>query len=92
MTAIEIVLKYFQIQEPDKDSARPAFVQALSSLGFHNAEDIIRQAAIDPMGIIAMLPPDMAAIVQQAFMQAGLLADPASGGPEGVPAPVFGAA
>jgi hypothetical protein len=92
MTAIEIVLKYFQIQEPDKDSARPAFVQALSSLGFHNAEDIIRQAAIDPMGIIAMLPPDMAAIVQQAFMQAGLLADPAAGGPEGVPAPVFGAA
>jgi hypothetical protein len=48
-------------------------VQALSAIGFNNAEDIIRQAAVDPAGILAMLPPDIAPIVQQAFQQAGLL-------------------
>ena len=74
--AIGILMQWIQIPEHDKTSLRPAFVQAISSLGFRNAEDIVRQAAVDPAGILAMLPPDVAPIVQQAFMQAGLLAAP----------------
>ncbi|MEY3894806.1 MAG: hypothetical protein RLZZ214_325, partial [Verrucomicrobiota bacterium] len=87
MTAIDVVTKYFQIPEPDKVSARRAFVQALSSVGFHDSEDIIRQAAVDPMGILAMMPPEIAPLVQQAFEQAGLLA-PAAPPADGDAAPV----
>jgi len=73
MAAIGVIVQYIQIPENEKTAARYAFVQALSAIGFNNAEDIIRQAAVDPAGILAMLPPDIAPIVQQAFQQAGLL-------------------
>lgn len=72
--AIGIINSWIVIPETDKSSVRPAFVQALSALGFRNAEDIIRQAAVDPAGILAMLPPGLALIVQQAFEQAGVMA------------------
>ena len=68
--AIGIITQWVTIPETDKSSVRPAFVQAISSLGFRNAEDIVRQ------GVLALLPPDLAPIVQQAFMQAGLIAPP----------------
>ncbi|MCE5310434.1 MAG: hypothetical protein LLG20_22585 [Acidobacteriales bacterium] len=84
MAATDLVIKYISIPEIEKPAARPAFIQALSSLGFHNAEDIIRQAAVDPAGVLAMLPPDIAPVVEQAFVQAGLIAPP--GGPESPPA------
>lgn len=74
--AIGIITQWITIPETDKSSVRPAFVQAISSLGFRNAEDIVRQAAVDPAGVLALLPPDLAPIVQQAFMQAGLIAPP----------------
>ena len=73
MAAIDVITRWIQIPEPEKPATRYAFVQALSAIGFNNAEDIIRQAAVDPAGIIAMLPPDLAGIVQQAFVQAGII-------------------
>jgi hypothetical protein len=78
MTAIDVVTKYFGIMEADKQAARPAFVQALSSVGFNNADDIIRKATVDPEGILALCPPEIAPLVQQAFVEAGLIADPAA--------------
>lgn len=78
MTAIDVVTKYIQVPEPDKVAARAAFVQALSSVGFQNAEDIIRDAAVDAEGILALCPPEIAPVVEQAFIQAGLIAAPAA--------------
>lgn len=89
MTAIDIVTKYIAIPEPEKASVRFAFVQALSSVGFHNAQDIIREAAVDAAGILALMPPKIAPIVERALAQAGLIAP--QGGPQG-PAPVPDAA
>lgn len=76
-TAISIVTQYVQVPEVEKLAVRYAFVQALSAVGFHNSEDIIRQATADPEGILALLPPDIAPIVQQALVQAGILEPPA---------------
>ncbi len=85
MAATDLVIKYIGIPEMEKPAVRPAFIQALSSLGFHNAEDIIRQAALDPAGVLALLPPDIAPVVEQAFAQAGLLTpvDGAAPSPDG---------
>jgi hypothetical protein len=73
-TAIGIIQVWIGIPETEKEAVRPAFVQAIASLGFRNADDIIRQAAVDAEGVLAMLPPDIAPVVQQAFVQAGLIA------------------
>lgn len=77
-TAISIVMQWIQVPEVEKAAVRYAFVQALSAVGFHNAEDIIRQSTADPEGILALMPPDIAPVVQQALVQAGLLQDPAA--------------
>jgi len=77
-TAIAIVMQWIQVPEVEKAAVRYAFVQALSAVGFHNAEDIIRQATADPEGILALMPPDIAPVVQQALVQAGMLQDPAA--------------
>lgn len=76
LTAIDIVTKYSGLQEIDKEASRGAFVQALSSIGFQNADDIIRPAMVDPMAILAVLPPDIQPAVQAALAQAGLIALP----------------
>jgi hypothetical protein len=73
-----------QLPEMEKAAARYAFVQALNAIGFHNAEDIVRQPALDLPGILALLPPDVAPVVQQALAAAGLGAPPT----ENNPAPV----
>jgi hypothetical protein len=71
---IQTVMSYLSVPETDKTAARPMFVQVLSSLGFRDAEDIIRQAVVDPAGILALVPPDIAPVVQQALVGAGLMA------------------
>lgn len=76
MTAIDVVTKYVQVPEPEKEAVRQAFVQALNAVGFHNADDIIRQAATDPQGVLALMPPELQGIVMQAFEQAGVIAPP----------------
>lgn len=77
-TAISIVMQWIQVPEVEKAAVRYAFVQAISAVGFHNAEDIIRQSTADPAGILALMPPDIAPVVQQALVQAGMLQDPAA--------------
>lgn len=89
MTAIDVVTKYIMVPEVDKVAARSAFVQALTAVGFNNADDIIRKAAVTPEAILAMCPPDMAPAVQDAFVQAGLIAPPAA--PPGSPQDASGA-
>jgi hypothetical protein len=71
--AIRLFMEWIKVPEAEKPAARPAFVQALAALGFRNAEDIIRQAVVDPAGVLALLPPDLAPVVEQAFSNAGLL-------------------
>ena len=89
MTAIDVVTKYILVPEVDKMAARSAFVQALAAVGFNNADDIIRKAAVTPEAILALCPPEMAPAVQAAFVQAGIMAPPAS--PQETPQEVPGA-
>jgi hypothetical protein len=86
MAAMNIITQWIQVPEMEKTNVRPLFVQALSSLGFHNADDIIRQAVADPASILALLPPDVAAVVERAFIQSGIIAPPAPA--QDSPAPV----
>lgn len=97
-TAIQILMQWVNIPEHEKTAVRPAFVQALAALGFRNAEDIIRQAAIDLEGVLSLLPPDLAQAAGAAFVQAGLIAGegdeasspiPADPGAQPEPAPVM---
>lgn len=83
--AIGIVSQYIAIPEPDKVAVRPLFVQAIEALGFQQAEDIIRQAVVDPMGILAIMPPEIAPVVEAALVDAGLIV-PAAPVEEGAPA------
>lgn len=63
--AIGIHGQYVALPEMEKQSARPLFVQSIQALGFHGADQIIREPVADAAGIAALLPPDM----QQAFLQ-----------------------
>ena len=77
--AIQFIQGYLGLPEPEKIAARPVFIQALHSLGFHGADQIIREPVTDIPGIAALLPPEL----QQPFLmiaqQMGLLP------PEGMP-------
>ncbi|MEI6674444.1 MAG: hypothetical protein WCO57_04620, partial [Verrucomicrobiota bacterium] len=83
--AIGIVTGYASLPEAEKAAPRRVFVQALSSLGFDDADQLIRQSAADPAGIMALLPPDMQPLFQTFLQQQGMLpqdpnAAPAPGG------------
>ena len=86
--AIGIIKEYLSFPEPEKMTSRQVFVQALHSLGFHGADQIIREPVTDIAGIAALLPPEL----QQPFVaiatQMGLIAPPAPPeGGEGEPPP-----
>lgn len=85
--AIAIIQSYIALPETDKVAARPLFVQAIESLSFNNAEDLVRQAVVDPAGILALMPPEAAPAVQEALIQAGLMA-PVAENPQQASAPV----
>lgn len=72
--------QYAMLAETEKSSQRELYVQIVSSLGFNNADEIVRKAAVDPAGIIGMLPPDIAPIVEQALVQAGVMEGAAAPG------------
>lgn len=90
MAAMNIIMQWLNVPEMEKTAVRPLFVQALSSLGFHAADDIIRQAVVDPASLLQMLPPEMAAMASQAFINAGIIAPQAPATPPDgqSPAPV----
>lgn len=73
---IDVVMKYVGLPEHEKESARMLFIEALTMLGFNEAQDIIRQPIVDPASLLALLPPEQAAQVQAAFIQSGLIALP----------------
>jgi hypothetical protein len=81
-TAISIHGQYVMLPEPEKQSARPLFIQAVKNLGFNSAEDVIRKPVADIAAIAALLPPEL----QQSFImiaqQMGLIAPEAAAGPE----------
>ena len=78
--AMEICGQWIMVPELEKPAQRSLFIQALSSLGFRNAEDIIRPATVDPAGILAILPPDMVPIMEQMMIEAGIIQAPAPDG------------
>lgn len=91
--AIGLVAAYIAVPEMEKPAVRDLYIQALASLGFSNAEDIIRKAVTDPAGIIALLPPEVAPIVAQALVAAGIMAPEAGAAtapPAVAPAPLTG--
>jgi hypothetical protein len=85
--AIGIAAQYAQLPEPEKVSQRILYVQAISSLGFHEADEIIRQAVVDPAGILALVPPEMQQAVMAGLQAAGVAPpmDEAGGAPAGAP-------
>jgi hypothetical protein len=88
-TAIGIFMQYPAIPEVDKAGARVLFIQALRSLGFHEADQVIREPVVDAAGIEALLPEELKPVFQ-AFMQQMGMGAPAEGmagesAPEGQP-------
>jgi hypothetical protein len=81
--AITFLKEYLALPEPEKVAVRPIFIQAMMSLGFHGADQIIREPITDAASIAALLPPEL----QQPFLmfaqQSGLIAPPAAPGTEG---------
>jgi hypothetical protein len=86
--AIGIYMQYPSIPEVDKAGARMLFIQALRSLGFHEADDIIREPVVDAAGIDALLPEELRPVFQAFLQQIGMAA-PAEGmpGEQGPPQP-----
>jgi len=82
MAAANLGLQYVSLQEVDKQGQRRLYVQALAALGFNDADKIIREAAVDPLSLLALLPPDMQAMFQQFLAQNGMLPEV---GPDGQP-------
>lgn len=93
-TAIEICQSYVAMPEPEKPAMRRLFIQALESLGFNDADRIIREAMVDVQGIRAMLPPDLLPAFDAFLQTQGMLApaDPATQGAAATDAPVIDAA
>lgn len=77
--AINLISSWIAIPEIEKPAARKLFIQALKSLGFNDADRIIREAVVNPQDILPMLPPDMAAMFGQFLQSMGM-------GPPGTPA------
>lgn len=74
--AIATFMQWITVPEVEKASGRVAFVQAIASLGFRNADTIIREAAVTPEGVIGLLPEELKQQAQAAFAQAGLISAP----------------
>jgi hypothetical protein len=70
---IAIASQYALLPETEKTSQRRLYIQALAALGFQDADRIIREAAVTPEGILAILPPDLQAAFQ-AFLQSAAIA------------------
>jgi hypothetical protein len=71
---------YVALPEPEKQAARPLFIQAIKNLGFNAAEDIVRKPIADVAGIAALLPPELQQPFLLAAQQIGLIAPPAAPG------------
>lgn len=82
MAAANLGLQYVSLPEVDKQSQRRLYVQALSSLGFNDADKIIREASTNPLSILQLLPPDLQGMFQSFLGQNGLLPEV---GPDGQP-------
>lgn len=74
MAATEIGIKYAQLPEVEKQSQRRLYVQAVSALGFNDAEKIIREAVFDTQGILSVLPPEMQETFAAFLHQNGMMA------------------
>ena len=84
--AIQIYMQYPAIPETDKAGARVLFIQALRSLGFNEADTIIREPIMDAAGIDALLPEELRPMFQ-AFLQQMGMAAPVEAMPGEEPAP-----
>ena len=84
--AIAILQSYAALPESEKSSQRRLYVQAVQSLGFNDAERIVRDAVVDPAGIAALLPPELQPAFN-AWLQAQGLAQPAAPGEPAAPGP-----
>jgi len=78
---IGVIQAYSNLPEVEKASPRRVFVQALASLGFDDADNLVRQAVVDPKGIMALLPPNLQPTFNAFLQSQGLAPAPASGDP-----------
>lgn len=84
-TAIELYMQYPQIPETDKPGARVLFVQALKSLGFSDADKVIRMPVMDAAGIEALLPDELKPVFESFLQQMGMAAPAGGMPPQGQP-------
>lgn len=66
--AIQLLTQYMQFPEHEKAAGRDLFLQALKSLNFDNADQIIREAVTDPQQLLEILPAELQGPFAQ-FMQ-----------------------
>jgi hypothetical protein len=63
--AIGIAATYSTLPEIEKTAQRRLFVQAIKSLGFDDADKIIRDAIVNPAEILNLLPPELKPVFEQ---------------------------
>jgi hypothetical protein len=78
--AINIGAMYLNLSEADKVSQKRLYVDALQLLGFPDADKIIRDGIVDPMGILQILPPNMQPMFEQFLQAIGMLPPTAQAG------------
>lgn len=74
--AMEIVAQFATLDPPNQMLFRRIFVQALTQLGFPDAEDMVQAGPIDPEQLIELLDPSLQPVFLEALRRA-------QGGPEG---------
>ncbi len=71
--AINIAAMYLKLAEQDKVSQKRLYVDALQLLGFPDADKIIRDGVVDPLGILQIIPPGLQPMFQQFLQSIGML-------------------
>lgn len=84
--AIAAAAQYAALPEIEKQSQRPLFVQVIKTLGWDDAEEIIRSPIVSPVEIMALLPPESQGMFANFLAEMGIpLPVEAGGGVSGAP-------
>lgn len=84
--AINFIQSYMGMPEHEKIAVRSVFIQALQSLGFNNADEIVRESVTDMESLLAILPPEIQEPFYVFAVENGLITPPEQPEGEGPPA------
>lgn len=91
--ALQTLGQYVALPEIEKEAARKLVVQILRSLGFVDADTLVRSPIADPAGLLAIAPPELQGQLQAAMEAAGMIVpeqpqEGSGGPPQANPSPV----